>query len=66
MNEFDDLKAVVQYRRKNDDTGYYGQWSTMAAFDIKEIAEKYAAKCSKNDPLWEYRVIDVNNEPVEI
>lgn len=56
---FDGLVAVVQYRRKDGVT-----WWAMAAFDSKDVADKYAAKCSDNDDdwPWEYRVVELERE----
>jgi hypothetical protein len=52
---FNGLVAVVQYRRK---AGAY--WRTMAAFDIRSIADSYAANCAKGRRRpWEYRVLEV-------
>ena len=53
----DGLKAVVRYRRKDggDD------WHTMAAFDVRSIAEGYAADCSTELSPWEYQVVDIIN-----
>lgn len=54
MDLFDGLEAVVQYRAK-DGAG----WTTMAAFDLRSIAEKYAEDCGMGDRPWEYRVVDL-------
>lgn len=53
---FNGLKAVVQYRRKDEGI----QWRTMAAFDSRTMADKYVADCSRDgDRPWEYRAVDV-------
>ncbi len=54
-NLFDGIRAVVQYRRKSDGVS----WNTMAAFDLRSVADHYAEDCSKGDRPWEYRVVDV-------
>jgi len=56
---FDGLVAVVQYRRKDGD-----EWKTMAAYDSREIADKYAEDCSGPTIPWEYRVLDVPSKGV--
>lgn len=57
---FSGLTAVVQYRR----SGSSVDWCTMAAFDLRIIAEKYAADRGQEDrPFngpWEYRIVDVD------
>jgi hypothetical protein len=55
-DQFNGLEAIVQYRLKDQD-GSYDPWHNMAAFDVKDVAENYANKMSKDSP-WEYRVID--------
>lgn len=55
MNQFEGLTAIVRYRRKEDGV----KWHNMAAFDVRSIADKYAADCSKADSPWEYEVVDV-------
>lgn len=55
---FEGLVAVVRYRRKDDGI----RWHTMAAFDSKSIADKYAAECSSDDRPWEYDAINVPSE----
>jgi len=52
---FSGLVAVVQYRRKDDGIA----WHTIAAFDQRGVAERYADNCGKGDMPWEYRVVDV-------
>ena len=49
------LKAVVQFRRK--DGGH--PWQTMAAFDLKTVAESYCKRLSDGDRPWEYQVVDL-------
>jgi Lar family restriction alleviation protein len=46
------LDYIVQFTRKDA-----GGWHNMAAFDSESIAQKYATKCGRGDPPWEYRVI---------
>ena len=57
---FDGLRAVVQYRRKpQHEHGDYGgvAWEAMAAFDVPDLAVKYAAECSGDVRPWEYRTV---------
>lgn len=54
---FEGLIAIVQYRRKRG----YDDWHNMAAFDSRDMAQKYADDCSKGEPPWEYRVVDAPN-----
>ena len=55
---FDGLVAVVQYRRRDEGSDGY-RWFTMAAFDLRTIAERYCDDCRKQNRPWEYRVKDV-------
>lgn len=52
---FYNLTTVVQYSRKD-----IGDWLTMAAFDSKSIAEKYAKNCSSDNCPWDYRTVEIN------
>ena len=54
---FDGLKAIVQYRRKPERG--CDVWHNMAAFDLRGVAERYAASCGGGDQPWEYQVVDV-------
>lgn len=58
-NQFEGLKAIVQYRGKRGDGT---KWHNMAAFDSRGVAERYAESCAGESPErpWEYRVIDVD------
>jgi len=57
MNEIlNELKGVVQYRRKGDGI----QWTTIAAFDVEDLAVKYAESCGGEEIPWEYRAVDLN------
>ncbi len=51
-----ELVAAVQYRRPNG----VGGWTTMAAFDVREVADRYAAQCACR--AFEYRVVDLARE----
>lgn len=56
LRRFDELEAVVQCRRTegNFDLG----WHTIAAFDSKAVAIRYAGECrADRPPCFEYRVI---------
>jgi hypothetical protein len=59
-DQFKGLEAIVQYRLKDHDE-QYDPWHNMAAFDVKDVAENYANKMSKDSP-WKYRVIDAVEE----
>ena len=56
-HKFDGLTALVQYTRED---GSQSNWTNMAAFDFKTVAERYAKKCSEGDTPWLYRVVDVD------
>ena len=58
MDAFKGLVAIVQYRR--NDPSVYDPWHNMAAFDVKSVAEVYAAKCAEGERPWEYRVVDAS------
>lgn len=59
-NLFKGLTTVVQYKRKND----AGNWVTMAAFDIKGVAETYAKDCSSDNSPWDYRAVEIISNDV--
>ena len=52
------LKAVVQYRRKEEGIA----WMTMAAFDSESMAEKYAKECTGENRPWEYQAVILPDE----
>ena len=58
-NVYYGLKALVQYRRKDE-----AVWSNMAAFDSLSMAEKYAKDCycSGEERPWVYRAVEVPDE----
>lgn len=57
MDQFEGLTAIVQYSRKDGPTA--GLWFTMAAFDVEDIADKYARDCTKNNTNYNYRWVKV-------
>ena len=57
---FDGLVAVVQYRGKDGLRPY--EWRTMAAFDVKSLAESYAKGCVEGHRAWQYRVVEVGSK----
>lgn len=57
---FTGLTAIVQYRRKSGD---FDPWHNMAAFDSKDMAERYALSCANE--TWEYDVIEAPEEDAQ-
>ena len=55
-SQFDGLTAIVQYRRKPEEGS--DDWHNMAAFDSRDVADRYAEDCAKNSSVWDYQVID--------
>ena len=59
LNLIDGLGAVVQYRGLGNISPR--DWLTLAAFDSRYRADKYAAACS-DSTHWEYRVADLGDQ----
>lgn len=53
----EELTSAVQYRRTEGE--FDRGWHTLAAFDVRKIAEKYRDDCARDG--FEYRVVDVRD-----
>lgn len=51
---FENLRFVVQYRRRDDLHG----WIAMVAYDVDGPAIKYCDQCNTGSRPWAYRVVD--------
>ena len=61
--ELNNLTTAIQTQVRSSDGSM--SWKTIAAFNVREIADSYAQYCIRHNPLRIYRIIQVDGEKAD-